>query len=50
MMKPIRIENYFLLDSGKLILVPGHSIQRVVRQMIKQSRHARALNKKKRSS
>jgi hypothetical protein len=47
MMKPIRIKDFFLLDSGKLVLVPGHSLQRVVRKMIKQSRHARALKKKR---
>jgi hypothetical protein len=49
MMKPIRIREFFLLDGGKLVLMPGHGLQRVVRQMIKQSRHAR-VKKARRSS
>ncbi|MBY0518705.1 MAG: hypothetical protein K2P81_17475 [Bacteriovoracaceae bacterium] len=49
MIKPIKIQNIFLARGDKLILMPGHRIQRVVRQMIKHSRLTHS-PKKKRSS
>ena len=49
MNSPVHIKNYFLVQGDKLVQVPGPGIQRVVRQMIKQSRPTR-VPKKKRSS
>ena len=49
MIKPIKIQHIFLAQGDKLILMPGHRIQRVIRQMIKHSSQTQT-PKKKRSS
>lgn len=49
MIKPIAIKQFFLAKGGKLVSLPGDGIQRVVRQMVKQSRPARGQTKKRSS-
>lgn len=49
MLQPVRLREFYLKDGDKLIDSRVGSLQRVVRQMIKQSRKTRP-NKKKRPS
>lgn len=49
MLHPVIIREIFLVDGDKLVLSRVGSLQRVVRQMVKQSRKAQPA-KKKRSS
>lgn len=49
MLKGVHIKDIYLVDGDKLVLSRVGSLQRVVRQMIKQSNQARP-SKKKRSS
>lgn len=47
MIKPISLKKFFLASGGKLVSIPGDGIQRVVRQMVKQSRPTRVAKKKR---
>ena len=47
MLKPVHIREIFLVDGDKLVLSRVGSLQRVVRQMIKQSRKTPPSKKKR---